>query len=60
VSYDPNSGLAIFKTPDGFTRRAVVPPDLRSFAASQGAGSRVVVTLTDAIAVTVTEAANAG
>jgi hypothetical protein len=60
VSYDPNSGLATFKTPDGFTRRAVVPPDLRSFAAGQGAGSRVLVTMTDAVAVTVTETATAG
>jgi hypothetical protein len=55
-SYDPNSGLAIFRTPDGFTRRAVVPPDLRSFAAQRGPGSRVLVTMTEALAVTITEA----
>ena len=55
-SYDPDSGLAIFRTPDGFTRRAVVPPDLRSFAAQQGPGSRVLVTMTEALAVTITEA----
>ena len=34
VNYDSNSGLATFRTPDGFTRRAVVPPDLRNFASS--------------------------
>jgi hypothetical protein len=55
VSYDTNSGLAIFRTPDGLTRRAVVPPDLRSFAAQQGAGARVLVTMTEAVAVTISE-----
>ena len=29
VSYDPNTGTATFRTPDGLTRRAVVPPELR-------------------------------
>ena len=57
VSYDANSGLATFRTPDGFTRRTVVPPNLRSFAAQQGAGSRVLVTMTEALAVTITETA---
>jgi hypothetical protein len=55
VSYDPNSGLAIFRTPDGFTRQAAVPPELRSFAAQQGPGARVLVTMTEALAVTITE-----
>lgn len=56
VSYDRNSGLAIFRTPDGFTRRAVVPPNLRTFAETRGPGSRVLVTMTRAVAVSVTEA----
>ncbi len=56
VSYDRSSGLAIFRTPDGFTRRAVVPPNLRTFAESRGPGSRVLVTMTRAVAVSVTEA----
>lgn len=56
VSYDRNSGLAIFRTPDGITRRAVVPPSLRTFAESRGPGSRVLVTMTRAVAVAVTEA----
>lgn len=59
VSYDRNTGLAAFRTPDGFTRRAVVPPSLRSFAARQGPGSRVLVTMTEAVAVSVTERAPA-
>ena len=46
VSYDRNSGLATFRTPDGFTRRAVVPPELRNFANTAGPGSRVLVTMT--------------
>lgn len=58
VSYDRDSGLAIFRTPDGLTRRAVVPPDLRSFAARQSAGARVLVTMTEAMAVTITETAS--
>lgn len=59
VSYNRDSGLAIFRTPDGLTRRAVVPPDLRSFAAQQSAGARVLVTMTEAMAVTITETAPA-
>lgn len=59
VSYDRDSGLATFRTPDGLTRRAVVPPRLRSFASNQGPGSRVLVTMTDAVAVTITEGTEA-
>ena len=55
ISYDRDSGLATFRTPDGFTRRAAVPPNLRSFAASLGAGARVLVTMTEAVAVTIVE-----
>ena len=57
ISYDDSTGLATFRTPDGFTRRAVVPPNLRSFAADRGPGSRVLVTMTKAVAVSVTPAA---
>ncbi|HRO13142.1 hypothetical protein [Amaricoccus sp.] len=56
VNYDNNSGIATFRTPDGFTRTAAVPPNLRSFARARGPGSRVLVTMTDAVAVSVTEA----
>ncbi len=56
INYDSRTGLASFRTPDGFTRRAVVPPELRTFAAARGPGSRVLVTMTRAVAVSVTEA----
>jgi hypothetical protein len=56
VSYDSSSGLAVYRTPDGFTRRSVVPPEFRSFAAGLQRGARVQVTLTDAVAVTIAEA----
>jgi hypothetical protein len=55
TNYDRGSGLASFRTPDGFTRRAVVPPNLRRFAESLTPGARVLVTMTEAVAVTITE-----
>jgi hypothetical protein len=58
VNYDRNSGLASFRTPDGFTRRAVVPPNLRNFASSLTPGARVAVTMTDAVAVSIAETAS--
>jgi hypothetical protein len=57
INYDSNSGLATFRTPDGITRRAVVPPNLRTFAEARGSGSRVLVSMTEAVAVTITEPA---
>ena len=57
VTYDRSTGLATFRTPDGFTRQAVVPPNLRRFAETRGPGSRVLVSMTRAVAVSVTEAA---
>lgn len=55
INYDPNTGLASFRTPDGFTRRTIVPPNLRNFAQSLSPGARVAVTMTDAVAVTINE-----
>jgi hypothetical protein len=54
INYDDNTGIATFRTPDGLTRTAAVPPNLRTFAQSRGPGSRVLVTMTDAVAVSVT------
>lgn len=54
VNYDRNSGVATFRAPSGLTRQAVVPPELRSFAERRGPGSRVLVSLTEAVAVTIT------
>ena len=58
INYDRNSGLATFRSPDGLTRRAIVPPNFQTFAASLTPGARVAVTLTDAVAVTITETAS--
>lgn len=54
-SYDPNTAVATFRTPDGLTHRATVPPELRSFAAGRAPGSRVDIEMTTAIAVAVTK-----
>ena len=56
LSYDRDTGLAIFRSPDGLTRRTVVRPEMRSFAEALGRGSRVQVTMTEAVAVTIAEA----
>ena len=53
VNYDSNNGIATFRTPDGMTRQAVVPPELRAFADRRGPGSRVLVSMTEAVAVTI-------
>lgn len=57
LSYDRDTGIARFQTPDGHVRTAAVPPDLPSFADTRGPGSRVLVTITEAAAVTITETA---
>ena len=53
VNYDPNNGIATFRTPDGMMRQTVVPPELRDFAERRGPGSRVLVSMTEAVAVTI-------
>lgn len=55
ISYDPKSGIAVYRTPDGITRSSVVPPSLRRFAEQRGTGARVLVTITEAVAVSVTK-----
>ncbi len=57
VSYDDRNFQATIRMEDGSTRRVTVPPELRSFAAARGAGSRVLVSLTDAMAVSIVETA---
>lgn len=54
-SYDPNTALATFTTPDGIIRRAQVPADLRNFVSQRTRGDRILVTLTEAVAVGITE-----
>lgn len=51
-SYDAASGLATFTLPDGRVQRATVPPELRDFAEARRPGQRVMISLTDAVAVT--------
>jgi hypothetical protein len=55
VSYDPATGVARFRTPDGAMRQTTVAPELRAFASQRQPGDRVLVTLTEAMAVTITE-----
>ena len=55
VSYNAANGFATYRTPDGVTHRATVPPELRSFAEARAPGSKVRVTLTQAVAVSITE-----
>jgi hypothetical protein len=56
VSYDADTGFATFRMPDGAVRRATLPPSLRAFAAARRPGDRVLVSITDAVAVSVTPA----
>ncbi len=60
VSYDADTGGAVYRLPDGSERRSTVPPNLRTFASARRPGDRVLVTLTDAVAVEVTPAPAAG
>jgi hypothetical protein len=55
MSYDAKSGFATFRTDDGVTHRATVPPELRTFAERTAPGSRVQISTTEAVAVAVTE-----
>jgi hypothetical protein len=55
LSYDSDTGTAVFRSPDGLTRQTVVRPDMRSFAQTLAPGSRVLVTLTEAMAVSISE-----
>ena len=54
INYNANTGIASFRTPDGLTRQTAVRPDLRTFAQSLSPGARVLVSVTEAVAVTVT------
>ena len=56
LGYDRETGLATFRRPDGLVQRTVVRPEMRSFAEAVGPGSQVQVTMTEAVAVTITEA----
>jgi hypothetical protein len=55
--YDPNNRVAYYLMPDGLERRAVVPPEMVSFVENRAPGSRILVTLTEAVAVSIVEVA---
>jgi hypothetical protein len=58
LSYDEASGLITVLMPDGETRRTTVKPELRTFAEGLSTGNRVLVTMTDAVAITINETAS--
>jgi hypothetical protein len=55
VSYDPATAVAVVRLADGTTRSIDVHPDMQAFAASRKPGDRVVVTITEAIAISIEE-----
>jgi hypothetical protein len=55
LAYDPASGVATFKTPDGITRQVVVNPAMREFAAARKPGERVAMRVTSAVAASIVE-----
>ena len=56
LAYDPATGTATFKTPDGASRQVLVNPAMRGFAAARQPGDRVAVQLTSAVAASIVEA----
>ncbi len=55
ISYNPQTAVATFRTPDGSVTTAQVSPELRDFAAGLQSGDRVDVTMTQAVAVSIEE-----
>jgi len=55
ISYDPDTNVVSFTTPDGLTHSLVVKPVMRDFAWALKPGDRVDVLYTEALAIGVTE-----
>lgn len=55
ISYNPQTAIATFRTPDGSVTTAQVNPALRDFAAGLQSGDRVDLTMTQAVAVSIEE-----
>lgn len=55
LDYDPTTGVATFKTPDGVTDQIVVSPAMRGFVAARRPGDRVVLRFTNAMAASIVE-----
>jgi len=55
ISYDPDTNVVSFATPDGLSHSLVVKPEMREFAGALKPGDRVDVVYTQALAIGVTE-----
>ena len=55
ISYDPDTNVVAFTTPDGLSHSLVVKPEMRDFARALNPGDRVEVVYTEALAIGVTE-----
>jgi len=55
ISYDPDTSIATFSTPDGVVKSVKVKPEMRAFAAARKPGDRIEVTMSTAVAVTIQE-----
>jgi hypothetical protein len=55
VSFDPNTNIVTFTTPDGFSHSLVVKPEMRDFARAVKPGDRVDVLYSESLAIVVVE-----
>ncbi len=58
LSFDDESGIATYVTPDGLQRRTAVPPRLQNFASEANRGEMIEVTLTEAVAISIDRVEN--
>jgi hypothetical protein len=55
ISYDPDTNVVTFSTPDGLPHSLIVKPEMRDFAQALKPGDRVEVVYTEALAIGVIE-----
>jgi hypothetical protein len=55
ISYDSNTNVVAFTTPDGLSHSLVVKPEMRDFAGALKPGDRVEIVYTEAFAIGVVE-----
>jgi hypothetical protein len=60
VSYDPATARAVVRLHDGTTRSFDVHPEMQAFAAARRPGERVLVTTTEALAISIEPRAEGG
>jgi hypothetical protein len=51
VSYDPETGVGVVRNPEGLLITVLVDPEMRPFAAARRPGERVVVTISEALVI---------